>query len=369
MVARCHVLFELAPVAMQTVAIVGAATAIFAASIGLVQTDIKRVLAYSTVSQLGYMFLAVGVGAFTAGICHLMTHAFFKALLFLGAGSVIHALSGEQEMGRMGGLRKHLPITFATMAIACVAIAGIPPFAGFFSKDEILYETFASGNIVLWIVATLTAFMTAFYMFRLLFLTFYGQERLTPEAKHHLHESPPSMTVPLTILATLSIVGGWVGLPLIEGGHRLKAWLEPSLGAAHEAHAAHSTEVTLMIVSVLVALAGIGLAWLFYVRNPALPERLGASLKGLYRTLLNKWYVDEAYDYAIVRPLHGVSQFLWRIWDTWVIDGFVNLVGATVSGTGALLRLFQTGYVGTYAFWLVIGVLVILGGAVWRGHP
>lgn len=213
--------------------------------------------------------------------------------------------------------------------------------------------------------------MTAFYMFRLLFLTFFGQERLTHEAKHHLHESPPSMTVPLTILATLSIVGGWVGLPLIQGGHRLKAWLEPSLGVAHEAAhaAAPGTEVTLMILSVVVALAGIALAWLFYVRSPGLPERLGASLHGLYKTLLNKWYVDEAYDYAIVRPLMGMSQFLWRVWDTWVIDGFVNLVGATVSGTGALLRLFQTGYVGTYAFWLVIGVLVILGGAVWRGHP
>jgi NADH-quinone oxidoreductase subunit L len=375
MVARCHVLFELAPIAMQTVAIVGAVTALLAASIGLVQTDIKRVLAYSTVSQLGYMFLACGVGAFTAGVFHLMTHAFFKALLFLGAGSVIHALSGEQEMSRMGGLRKHLPITFATMAIATVAIAGIPPFAGFFSKDEILHETFTSGNLVLWAVGTITAFMTAFYMFRLLFLTFYGKERLTPEAKHHLHESPPSMTVPLTILATLSIIGGWVGLPLIEGGHRLREWLAPSLGAvAPAAHAAvgHAVEhhdpgleITLMITSVLVALAGIGLAWLFYVRNPALPEKLGASARGLYRTLLNKWYVDEAYDYAIVRPLHGASQFLWRVWDNWIIDGTVNLVGATVSGTGALLRLFQTGYVGTYAFWLVIGVLVLVGGAVW----
>ena len=382
MVARCHVLFELAPVAMQVVAIIGAATAIFAASIGLVQTDIKRVLAYSTVSQLGYMFLACGVGAFTAGIFHLVTHAFFKALLFLGAGSVIHALSGEQELTRMGGLRRHLPITFATMLAACVAIAGIPPFAGFFSKDEILYETFSTGHLVLWAVGTITAFMTAFYMFRLLFLTFYGQERLTPEAKHHLHESPPSMTVPLMILAVLSIVGGWIGLPLIPGGHRLARWLAPSLGggeaaapaginaAGHAAEASHAgLEITLMATSVLVAVAGIGLAWLFYVRNPALPGRLAAKTRGLYRALLNKWYVDELYDEVIVRPLIQVSEFLWRVWDTWVIDGFVNLVGATVSGTGALLRLFQTGYVGTYAFWLVIGVLALLGGAVWRTHP
>ena len=378
MVARCHVLYELAPVAMQTVAVVGAVTAIFAASIGLVQTDIKRVLAYSTVSQLGYMFLACGVGAFTAGIFHLMTHAFFKALLFLGAGSVIHALSGEQEMSRMGGLRKHLPITFATMAIACVAIAGIPPFAGFFSKDEILYETFASGHIGLWLVGTITAFMTAFYMFRLLFLTFYGAERITPEAKHHLHESPPSMTVPLSILALLSVIGGWIGLPLIQGGDKVKEWLAPSLGGGGEAMAAaaghvaetanHGLEVTLMIASVLVALAGIGLAWLFYVKSPGLPSRVASSARVLYRTLLNKWYVDEAYDYAIVRPLVGASRFLWQVWDNFIIDGFVNLVGATVSGTGALLRLFQTGYVGTYAFWLVIGVLVLLGGAVWGGR-
>jgi len=372
MVARCHVLFELAPVAMQTVAIIGAATAIFAASIGLVQTDIKRVLAYSTVSQLGYMFLACGVGAFTAGVFHLMTHAFFKALLFLGAGSVIHALSGEQEMPRMGGLKKHLPITFATMTIACLAISGLPPFAGFFSKDEILYEEFASGNVALWAVAMVTAFMTSFYMFRLLFMTFYGQERLTPEAKHHLHESPPSMTVPLIVLAVLSVIGGWINLPIIANGQRLRHWLEPALGAAHEAAGpgAHtSLELTLMAASVLVALAGLLVAWVFYVKSPELPQRLASSFKGLHRAVLNKWYVDEAYDNVIVRPLVGLSQFLWRIWDTWVIDGTVNLVGATVSGTGALLRLFQTGYVGTYAFWLVIGVLVILGGAVWRGHP
>jgi len=370
MVARCHVLFELSPLAMEVVAVTGAATALFAASIGLVQTDIKRVLAYSTVSQLGYMFLACGVGAFTAGIFHLMTHAFFKALLFLGAGSVIHALSGEQEMGRMGGLRKHLPITFATMAIACVAIAGIPPFAGFFSKDEILYETYASGHTWLWIVGTATALMTAFYMFRLLFLTFFGSERLTPDAKHHLHESPPSMTVPLMMLATLSVVGGWVGLPIVAGGDRIKAWLAPSLGGGVEAAGGgHGLEIGLMIGSVAVALAGIAIAWLFYVKNPRLPQTLGARMAGLYRTLLHKWYVDEAYDYAVVTPLMGVSRFLWRVWDTWVIDGLVNLTGALVSGTGAFLRIFQTGYVGTYAFWLVFGVLVLLGGALLRVHP
>jgi NADH-quinone oxidoreductase subunit L len=384
MVARCHVLYEMAPTALAVVAAVGAATAIFAASIGLVQTDIKRVLAYSTVSQLGYMFLALGVGAFGAGIFHLMTHAFFKALLFLGAGSVIHALSGEQEMPRMGGLRKHLPITHLTVAIACVAIAGIPPFAGFFSKDEILFETFAGGHLVLWAIGTITAAMTAFYMFRLLFLTFYGRERLTEHAKHHLHESPSSMTIPLMVLAVLSVIGGWVGIPMIAGMNRIKDWLAPSLESHVPAAAAHGAaetaghaaagagaahhdpalELTLMAVSVGVALLGIFVAWLFYVKDPLLPRALGERMKGLYRTLLRKWYVDEVYDAIIVRPLMAFSNFLWRVWDVLVIDGIVNAVGSIVAGTGAVLRLFQSGYVGTYAFFLVLGVLVLLAGAV-----
>ncbi len=376
MVARCHVLYELSPTALAVVAAVGAATAIFAASIGLVQTDIKRVLAYSTVSQLGYMFLACGVGAFSAGVFHLMTHAFFKALLFLGAGSVIHALSGEQEMGRMGGLRKHLPITHLTMLIACIAIAGIPPFAGFFSKDEILFETFAGGHMVLWIVGSLTAAMTAFYMFRLLFLTFYGKERLTDHAKHHLHESPPSMTVPLAVLAVLSVIGGWIGIPMIPGMNRIKDFLAPSLttdvaqaaqGAAEHGSAVHhdpALELTLMAVSVGVALIGIAIAWLMYVKNPGLATTLGARAQGLYRTLLRKWYIDEVYDALIVRPLMALSTFLWRIWDVLLIDGIVNAVGAVVVGTGAVLRLFQSGYVGTYAFFLVLGVLVLLASAV-----
>jgi NADH-quinone oxidoreductase subunit L len=394
MVARCHVLYEMAPTALAVVAAIGAATAIFAASIGLVQTDIKRVLAYSTVSQLGYMFLALGVGAFSAGIFHLMTHAFFKALLFLGAGSVIHALSGEQEMPRMGGLRRHLPVTHATMLVACVAIAGIPPLAGFFSKDEILFETFAGGHMILWVLGTITAAMTAFYMFRLLFLTFYGNERLTEHARHHLHESPPSMTVPLGVLAVLSVVGGWVGIPMIPGMNRIQDWLAPSLaspeaaqaaGAAHgAAEAAHGAataaghgaaagagahhdpalELGLMAVSVGVALLGILLAWLLYVRNPALPRALGERARGLHRTLLRKWYVDEIYDALVVRPFMALSNFLWRVWDVLIIDGLVNAVGSVVAGTGAVLRLFQSGYVGTYAFFLVLGILVLLAGAV-----
>src|SRR5688572_2481708 len=384
MVARSNWIYQMAPEALAVVAIVGVLTALFAASIGLVQNDIKRVLAYSTVSQLGYMFLALGVGAFAAGVFHLMTHAFFKALLFLGSGSVIHALSGEQEMPRMGGLKKHLPITYATMAIGCVAIAGIPPLAGFFSKDEILFETFAGGHLVLWVVAAITAGMTAFYMFRLLFLTFHGKERLTEHARHHLHESPPSMTVPLIVLAVLSVVGGWVGIPIVQGMNRIKDWLAPSLtshlpaaaqaghgaaaagahGVAAGAHHNVGLELTLMAVLVAVALAGIFVAWLFYVKNPLLPRALGERLKGLYRTLLHKWYIDEVYDAIVVRPLMALSNFLWRVWDVLVIDGIVNAVGSIVAGTGALLRLFQSGYVGTYAFFLVLGVLVLLAGAV-----
>src|SRR5207244_1787837 len=227
LVARCHVLFALAPVSLEVVAIVGAATALFAATIGIAQNDIKRVLAYSTISQLGYMFFGLGVGAYTAGIFHLMTHAFFEALLFLGAGSVLHALSGEQDMRRMGGLAPRLPWTHATMLIGTIAIAGLPPFAGFFSKDEILTAAFASGHYGVWLVGVLAALLTAFYMTRLYVLTFRGPSRLTHEAEHHLHESPKSMTLPLALLAVLSVIGGWVGLPFQQGGHVLERWLAP----------------------------------------------------------------------------------------------------------------------------------------------
>src|SRR5687767_3107354 len=269
MIARCHILYALSPVALIVVAIIGAATALFAATIGLVQKDIKRVLAYSTVSQLGYMFLAMGVGAYVAGIFHLMTHAFFKALLFLGAGSVIHALSGEQDMDRMGGLKKHLPRTHLTMLIGTLAIAGVFPLSGFFSKDEILWHAWQDGGPLLWGVGLTGAFLTAFYMFRLYFLTFHGEERLTPEAKHHLHESPNSMTIPLLILAALSVVGGWINIPLVEGGQILGHFLEPVFadiarvtgGAAHHGEAAAAghaaAEITLMVISLAVALAGI----------------------------------------------------------------------------------------------------------------
>ena len=373
MVARCHVLFQLAPISMEVVAVVGAATALLAATIGLAQTDIKRVLAYSTISQLGYMFFACGVGAFTAGIFHLMTHAFFKALLFLGAGSVIHALSDEQDLRRMGGLATRLPWTHATMLIATIAIAGIPPFAGFFSKDEILHAAFASGHYGVWVAGLLGAFLTAFYMFRLYFLAFRGPSRLTHEAEHHLHESPPTMIIPLVVLAALSVVGGWVGLPFQRGGHAFERWLQPvfepdaiaaALGeTAHRAttHAVSPmTEWILIELSVGVALAGIVFAFRAYLRDPALATRLQQRLAGLHRLLLDKYGVDEFYDRAIVAPIHRASERLWRFWDEKVVDGAVNGVGYLFEGASALLRLLQTGFVGTYALFIAVGAAALI---------
>jgi NADH-quinone oxidoreductase subunit L len=384
MVARCHVMFELAPISMDVVGFVGGLTAIFAATIGLVQTDIKRVLAYSTVSQLGYMFLACGVGAYTAGIFHLMTHAFFKALLFLGAGSVIHALSGEQDMRHMGGLRKHLPWTHGTMLIACLAIAGIPPFAGFFSKDLILEADFESHWRILWGVGLVTAGLTAFYMFRLLYLTFYGEERLTHEAKHHLHESPQSMTGPLVVLAFFSTVAGFVGLPIVAHGNRFGEWLAPvfsDVASVREivAHAATAVvpgapaapaeaggspvvAIVLMLISVTAAVVGILVARAFYVSDSGGAERLGARFQGAYRTFLHKYWVDELYNAIVVRPLERLSQWLWRFFDVGFLDGVVDGTGGLVVLGGTLLRVFQNGYVGTYAFFLVIGVVIVLFG-------
>jgi NADH-quinone oxidoreductase subunit L len=353
------------------VAWVGALTALFAASIGLAQNDIKRVLAYSTVSQLGYMFLACGVGAFGAGIFHLMTHAFFKALLFLGAGSVIHALSDEQDLRRMGGLAPRLPWTHGTMLIATLAIAGIPPFAGFFSKDEILAGAFGSGHLVIWVMGLLGAVLTAFYMFRLYILTFRGSSRLTHEAEHHLHESPPSMIAPLVVLAVLSAVGGLVGPPLIEGGNPFTRWLAPVFAGGHGAAGAHGAhggghalplgvEIGLIVLSVAVAAAGIAGAFRTYLWSPETATRLREQLAGLHRTLLNKYWVDELYDSIAVRPVYNLAQAFWRFWDTKIVDGTVNGVGYTLEGVSAVLRLFQTGFVGTYAFFITLGVAALL---------
>jgi len=371
MIARCHVLYALAPAALIVVAIIGAATALFAATIGLVQKDIKRVLAYSTVSQLGYMFLAMGVGAYASGIFHLMTHAFFKALLFLGAGSVIHAVSGEQDMDKMGGLKSHLPKTHLTMLIGTLAIAGIFPLSGFFSKDEILWNAWRA-NPGLWAVGVIGAFLTAFYMFRLYYMTFHGPMRVPEEARHHLHESPTSMTLPLMILAVLAAIGGFVQIPIIAGGQRFDAWLEPVFAdlarvmgpTAHaEAAAAHQPglEAAFMGISLLVALAGIYLARKFYVTDPTLPHRLAETARGFYKTLWEKYRVDELYDRTVIQPIVRGSERLWQGFDAGVIDGAVNGVGKQIERGAGLLRLAQTGYVQFYALIITLGLVVVLG--------
>jgi NADH-quinone oxidoreductase subunit L len=367
MVARSHVLYALAPAALDAVAWIGALTALFAATIAVAQNDIKKVLAYSTVSQLGYMFLGLGSAAFSAGVFHVMTHAFFKALLFLGAGSVIHALHEEQDIRRMGGLRRQLPVTFATFLVATLAITGFPGLSGFFSKDEILAAAF-QANPLLWGLGLLTAGLTSFYMFRLLLLTFCGASRVSPEKAAHLHESPPVMTVPLVILAVLSVVGGWVGLPPVLGPHLLSGpeggFLGPVFadlhhlpGAGHGAHLSHADEWALMGASTLVALAGFLVAWRLYGR----PTPLAAAPAGAwYRLLADKYRIDELYDALVVRPLAALAQFLWRWIDEILIDGLVNFSGLAVRVGGEVLRLFQTGYVQTYAFFMVLGVIVLL---------
>ena len=378
MIGRNAVLFGHAPLTLNVIAIVGTATALVAGTIGLVQNDIKKVLAYSTVSQLGYMFMAMGVGAYSAGIFHLYTHAFFKALLFLGSGAVIHALSGEQDMRKMGGLKKDLPITYWTFVIGAIAIAGVPPFAGFFSKDEILYRTFASGHTVLWAVGLLTALLTAAYMFRLVFMTFHGPSHAPAHAaasdhahEHHghddhshLHDAPLPMAIALVVLAVGSVVAGWVGI-----GGRFEHFLEPSFGPAPvvEAAAEGGTETTLMIVSVIVALAGIGIAWYFFLKNRAAADRAEESFSGVHRVLEHKYYLDEIYDAAIVQPILIVSEDgLWKGVDIGVIDRTVNGVGQTVGGTSEVLRLIQTGSVRTYAASVFLGVVLVLGYYLWR---
>jgi NADH-quinone oxidoreductase subunit L len=403
MVARSHVLFSLAPLTLAIVAVVGAFTAMLAASIGLVQNDIKRVLAYSTVSQLGYMVLALGVGAYWVAVFHLFTHAFFKALLFLGSGSVIHAMSGEQDMRRMGALKDKIPITHWTMFIGSVAIAGIPGLAGFFSKDEILWQTYSSpiGSKVLYAMGLITAGMTAFYMWRLMYMTFYGNSRVAPEVAAKIHESPKVMTIPLIVLALGSIVAGWVGIPKIwtifpESVRYFEGWLFPvfSSAAVHEAaeeaaHASHDVglEWFLMVVSVTIAVIGIIVARVFYKIKPEIPESLGAKFPGAHKILLNKWYLDEIYDFLFVdglakgggRLLGGfdrnvvdgavngagwITRLSARIsmwWDTWIIDGAVRLSSFLVKIASYPVRILQTGQVQSYALFIVVGAIVFFG--------
>ena len=364
MVARCSALYTLAPMSMMVVAIIGAATAIFAASMGMTQFDIKRVLAYSTVSQLGYMFLACGVGAFTAGIFHLMTHAFFKALLFLGAGSISHALSGELDMRKMGDMRKHIPITYWTFMIATLAICGIFPFAGFFSKDEILFHSLVDGHILYWGIATAAAFITAFYMFRAVFMVFFGKSRVEPEVAHHVHESPPVMTVPLMILAIGSAVGGLVGIPIIEGGHVFKEFLAPSIihsTGLHEAHYTITFEVGMMLFSMLVAVVGIFVAYRMYIKKPELPTVVAQKFRVAYDLIFHKYYVDEIYDMAVVEPIKDSSTFLWKGVDNQVVDGAVNGSAGVVSYLSAHFRKLETGFLQNYALAIVLGVALIVG--------
>jgi NADH-quinone oxidoreductase subunit L len=456
MIGRNAVLFEHAPITLGIVAAVGATTALFAGTIGLVQNDIKRVLAYSTVSQLGYMFLAMGVGAFGAGVFHLYTHAFFKACLFLGSGAVIHALHGEQDIRHMGGLKKYLPVTYWTFFVSSLAIAGFPFLSGFFSKDEILFETFSHGHTFLWVMGAVTSLLTATYMFRLVFLTFHGERRAAPAAAGHghdahghgghdahghgghghgaPHDAPPAMALALIVLAVGAVAAGYIGIPHALGGHNsLAEWLRPSfqatakalaecnvpvslpgapagmtmaecapgdaapavassaqtaaetaLPAAGQAEAGHAAEpadgghgeggedktaleLTLMGVSSLIALTGIGLAFFLWLKSPSIPASLAASFPGLHRLLLNKYYVDEIYDAAIVHPIQTAStEGLWKVADAKIVDGAVNLTGLVVAGASAVLRLFQTGSVRSYAASTFVGVVLILGYYLWR---
>jgi NADH-quinone oxidoreductase subunit L len=399
MVSRSHAIFERAPIALTVVAIIGTLTAFFAATIGVVQTDIKKVLAYSTVSQLGYMFMACGVGAFSAGIFHLMTHAFFKGLLFLAAGSVIHAVGGEQDMRKMGGLRTKIPWTFWTMTAGTLAIAGIPGLAGFFSKDEILWRAY-QASWAYWLVGLTTAFITSFYMFRLWFMTFFGEYR--GEAQDHsahdahggpghggIHEGPRVMVIPLAILAVLSVVGGYVGVPgSLGGNNRFDKFLGPVFHGSAPADAQQarmgergapeqenegpepktgvSTELIFTAISVAAALLGLGLAWQLYYRNPHLPEKIAASMSGTYQTLLHKYYVDELYGALFVRPLiNGSTRILWQGVDRNIIDAAVNDAGDGARHVSDEVRHMQSGNIRSYAGWVAAGSAVVIAFMIW----
>jgi NADH-quinone oxidoreductase subunit L len=416
LIGRNAVLFAHAPDVLAIVAVIGTATAVWAGAIAMVQNDIKRVLAYSTVSQLGYMFMAMGVGAYAAGVFHLFTHAFFKALLFLGSGAVIHALAGEQDLRQMGGLKKELPVTYWTFLIGALAIAGVPGLAGFFSKDEILYRTFSGGHTVLWAVGAITSLMTAFYMFRLVFLAFHGERRhgraealryrngidasghpasghpaAHPASGHsasvaqdfspapamhhtaHLHDAPGSMAIALVVLAIGSVLAGYLNVPAAIGGSALfEHFLEPSLlvpvmdGAhATAGHADHRVELILMAVSSLIALAGIGIAAFLYLKRPEVPDAFVARFPGGYQFLIHKGYIDEMYDGLVVQPIKALSEHvLWKA-DARVIDGAVNGTGQIVAETGAMMRHIQTGSVRTYAVSVLFGAVVIVGYYVW----
>ncbi len=391
MIGRMNFLYIQAPDTLMVVALIGGATALFAATIGTAQNDIKRVLAYSTVSQLGYMFLAMGVGAFTAGIFHLMTHAFFKACLFLGSGAVIHSMhhalhhahshDDAQDMRNMGGLKSKMPLTFGTFLLATIAISGIPGFSGFFSKDEILWQAFSNPhhgnlNFLLWGFGAVAAGLTAFYMFRLVFMTFFGECRITAKAKDHLHESPMVIVFPLIVLAILSAVGGYVGMPKIMGmlPNYFEQWLEPVFKFSEEYTKMHAPVVEhsaalewgLMGTSVVIALVGISIAFLLYVVSPALPARFTSTFPALHRAVFNKWYVDELYDFLFVNPCKALGNFLWKGFDVLVVDGIVDGVAKVVMTISGVLKNLQSGYVHNYALSMALGVVVIVACYIFR---
>jgi NADH-quinone oxidoreductase subunit L len=364
MIARSNILYSLAPETLGFIAIIGGTTAVFAASIGIFQNDIKKVLAYSTVSQLGYMFLALGVGAFTGGVFHLITHAFFKALLFLGAGSVIHAMGGEQDIRKMGGLKKYIPVTYMTFLLGTIAISGIPPFSGFFSKDEILAHAFAA-NPIFWVLGVIGSLMTTFYMFRLFYLTFFGTFRGTEEQKHHLHESPKTMTIPLIVLAVLATIAGFIGIPHVMGGnHWLEHFLHPVFKES-EIHRvghtlSHSTEWTLMAITVTLTGLFIFIAYSKFNKKGFIPAEDSVKQGFIPRLLANKYYVDEFYHTIIVKPLNHLSSFTYNFFElkgiNWIVDG----VGKLIVALSGVFRRLQTGNTGFYIFAMVIGIVVLL---------
>jgi NADH-quinone oxidoreductase subunit L len=371
MVARCSPIFNLSHTAMTVVAVVGGVTALFAGTIALVQNDIKRIVAYSTVSQLGYMFLACGVGAYAAGIFHLYTHAFFKALLFLGAGSVMHAMSGELDIQKMGGLRKYMPVTYWTFLLASLSIAGIPGLAGFFSKDEILWQAYAAGPTgkFVWALGAITALLTAFYSFRIIYLAFHGEFRGTEEQKHHLHESPKSMTIPLIILAIGAVGSGWVGIPPLIGeaiglehADKFAEFLAPVVGHPHPAEEfSHSTEWGVMGLSIVLAVTGILVAWYFYLKNTAIPKALREKFGFAYDVLWNKYYVDELYDRIIIQPTLWVARsVIVGVTDGKIIEGVVNGVPAAIAEFSQKLRRIQTGLTQHYALYMAAGLILII---------
>jgi NADH-quinone oxidoreductase subunit L len=366
MIARLSPLYVLSPVALDVVATIGAVTAFFAATMALVQNDLKKILAYSTISQIGYMILGVGVASFSGGVFHLMTHACFKALLFLGAGSVMHAMSGELDIHKMGNLKAKLPVTRWTFLVGCLAIAGVPPFAAFFSKDMILEAAFASGHVVLWFIGLAAAGLTAFYMFRAYFLAFEGESRVDHHAAHHLHESPPQMTIPLMILAVLSCVAGWVGLPHgLLWGDAFGHYLAPVL-AAHEGHEiAGGTVLMLTFVTSAVAGGGIFVAWSFYLKSPGTADRLAERFHGVHELLWNKYWVDELYDRLFITPYVIVSKFFWKVVDSMIIDGVVNGTGIAIGKTSDVWRRLESGNVQHYAAAMVVGAVVTCGFYWW----